>query len=184
VQGAALAGGHPIIAIDRFDNRLELARLLGATHLINTTHADVAAAIHRIVGSDGVDVAIDNTGSPEVIGLASRLTNARGRTVLVGVPPKDATAAIATLPLHFEKRLVGSHGGESRPDLDIPRYVRLIREGRLDLRALTGRTYPLEAVNDAIADMRNGSLAGRAIVQISTESNAISSMRQRHGAHA
>jgi len=164
VQGAALSGGHPIIAIDRFPNRLELARALGATHTIDTTQADAAAEIRRIVGHDGVDIAVDNTGNVEVIGLASRLTNARGRTVLVGVPPQDSTAAIATLPLHFEKRLIGSHGGESRPDIDIPRYVRLIREGRLDLRSLIGQTYPLDAVEDAIADMRSGRLAGRALV--------------------
>jgi S-(hydroxymethyl)glutathione dehydrogenase/alcohol dehydrogenase len=164
VQGAALAGGYPIIAIDRFSNRLELARALGATHTIDTTQADAAAEIRRIVGHDGVDIAVDNTGNVEVIGLASRLTNARGRTVLVGVPPQDSTTAISTLPLHFEKRLTGSHGGESRPDIDIPRYVRLIREGRLDLRSLIGQTYPLAAVNDAIADMRSGRLAGRALV--------------------
>jgi S-(hydroxymethyl)glutathione dehydrogenase/alcohol dehydrogenase len=166
VQGAALAGGHPIIALDRFANRLEMARALGATHTIDTTQADAAAEIRRIVGHDGVDIAVDNTGNVEVIAIASRLTNARGRTVLVGVPSQDSTAAISTLPLHFEKRLIGSHGGESRPDIDIPRYVRLIREGRLDLRSLIGQTYPLDAVNDAIADMRSGRLAGRALVQM------------------
>jgi S-(hydroxymethyl)glutathione dehydrogenase/alcohol dehydrogenase len=164
VQGAALAGGYPIIALDRFDNRLALACSLGATHTINTTQTDAAEEIYRIVGHEGVDVAVDNTGNVEVITLASRVTNARGRTVLVGVPPKDSAAAIATLPLHFEKRLVGSHGGESRPDIDIPRYVRLVQAGRLDLRSLIGQTYPLADVNTAIADMRSGRLAGRALV--------------------
>lgn len=164
VQGAALAGGNPIIALDRFDNRLDLARLLGATHAINVTKVDAAEEIRRIVGNDGVDVAVDNTGSVEVIALASRLTNARGRTVLVGVPPKDSTAAISTLPLHFEKRLTGSHGGECRPEIDIPHYVRMVREGRLDLGSLVGERYPLAEINTAIADMKSGRLAGRAIV--------------------
>jgi S-(hydroxymethyl)glutathione dehydrogenase/alcohol dehydrogenase len=166
VQGAALAGGNPIIALDRFDNRLELARSLGATHTINVTKADATEEIRNIVGHDGVDVAVDNTGSVDVISLASRLTNAHGRTVLVGVPPKDSTAAISTLPLHFEKRLVGSHGGECRPDIDIPRYVRLVREGRLHLAGLIGTRYPLADVNDAIVDMTSGRLAGRAIVRL------------------
>jgi S-(hydroxymethyl)glutathione dehydrogenase/alcohol dehydrogenase len=166
VQGAALAGGNPIIALDRFDNRLELARSLGATHTINVTKADATEEIRKIVGHDGVDVAVDNTGNVEVIALASRLTNAHGRTVLVGVPPKDSTAAISTLPLHFEKRLVGSHGGECRPDIDIPRYVRLVREGRLHLAGLIGTRYPLADVNDAIVDMTSGRLAGRAIVRL------------------
>jgi S-(hydroxymethyl)glutathione dehydrogenase/alcohol dehydrogenase len=166
VQGAALAGGYPVIALDRFDNRLELARSLGATHTINVTKADAAEEIKKIVGYDGVDVAVDNTGNVEVIALASRITNARGRTVLVGVPPKDSTASISTLPLHFEKRLTGSHGGECRPEIDIPRYVRLVREGRLQLASLIGKRYPLADINDAIDDMKSGRLAGRAIVRL------------------
>jgi S-(hydroxymethyl)glutathione dehydrogenase/alcohol dehydrogenase len=166
VQGAALAGGNPIIALDRFDNRLELARALGATHVINVTKADAAEEIRRIVGHDGVDVAVDNTGNVEVIAMASRVTNARGRTVLVGVPPKDSTAAISTLPLHFEKRLVGSHGGECRPDVDIPRYVRLCAAGRLDFRKVMGSRYDLDAINMAVDDSRSGSLSGRAIISL------------------
>ena len=166
VQGAALAGAHPIIAIDLVDARLDLARSLGATHTINSRAADVAAEIASIVGGDGVDVAIDNTGNVDVIALASRLTSGRGRTVLVGVPPKGATAAISTLPLHFEKRLVGSHGGESRPDIDIPRYVRLVEDGRLSLAGVVGRRDPLDGVNEAIDDMTSGRLAGRAILRM------------------
>jgi len=165
VQAAALAGGHPIIALDRFDNRLELAKALGATHTINVAHADAAGEIRGIVGHDGVDVAVDNTGSVDVIALASRLTNARGRTVLVGVPPKDSTAAISTLPLHFEKRLVGSHGGECRPEVDIPRYVRLCQAGRLDLRSVLGSRYRLANIEQAFMDLRSGRLTGRALVQ-------------------
>jgi S-(hydroxymethyl)glutathione dehydrogenase / alcohol dehydrogenase len=165
VQGAALAGGYPIIALDRFDNRLDLARSLGATHAINVTQCDAAEEIRRIVGHDGVDVAVDNTGNVEVIAVASRITNARGRTVLVGVPPKDSTAAISTLPLHFEKQLTGSHGGECRPEIDIPHYVRMVQEGRLSLGTLIGQRYPLADINTAITDMTSGRLAGRAIVR-------------------
>ena len=167
IQGAALAGAHPIIAIDLFDNRLDLARTLGATHTINSRSADAAEAVAAIVGGEGVDVAIDNTGNVEVIALASRLTSGRGRTVLVGVPPKGATAAISTLPLHFEKRLVGSHGGESRPEVDIPRYVRLVQDGRLSLAGVVGRRYALDEINTAIDDMTSGRLSGRAIVRLS-----------------
>jgi S-(hydroxymethyl)glutathione dehydrogenase/alcohol dehydrogenase len=166
VQGAALAGAHPIIAIDLFDNRLDLARSLGATHTINSSHGDPAAEIRGILGTEGVDVAVDNTGKVEVIALASRVTNARGRTILVGVPPKDSTAAISTLPLHFEKRLTGSHGGECRPEIDIPRYVRMARERRLSLGSLIGQRYRLTDINAAIDDMASGRLAGRAMISM------------------
>jgi Zn-dependent alcohol dehydrogenase len=166
IQGAALAGGYPIVAIDLFDNRLDLARSLGATHTINSRTTAPAEAIAGIVGGDGADVVIDNTGNVEVIALASRLTNGRGRTVLVGVPPKGATAAISTLPLHFEKRLVGSHGGECRPEADIPRYVRLVQDGRLSLAGVVGHRYGLDEVNTAIDDLASGRLAGRAILRM------------------
>jgi S-(hydroxymethyl)glutathione dehydrogenase/alcohol dehydrogenase len=166
IQGAALAGGYPIVAIDLFDNRLDLARSLGATHTINSRTTAPAEAIAGIVGGDGADVVIDNTGNVDVIALASRLTSGRGRTVLVGVPPKNATAAISTLPLHFEKRLVGSHGGECRPEADIPRYVRLVQDGRLSLTGVVGHRYSLDEVNTAIDDMASGRLAGRAILRM------------------
>lgn len=166
VQGAALAGAHPIIAIDRFANRLELARSFGATHTFDVTTGDAATEIRHVVGGDGVDVAVDNTGNVEVIALASRITNRRGRTVLVGVPPVGATAAIATLPLHFEKRLVGSHGGSSRPEVDIPRYVRLLAAGRFSCAGIVGRRYGLEEINTAIADMSSGRLTGRALIHL------------------
>ena len=166
IQGAALAGGYPIVAVDLFDNRLDLARSLGATHTINSRTTAPSEAIAGIVGGDGADVVIDNTGNVEVIALASRLTSGRGRTVLVGVPPKGATAAISTLPLHFEKRLVGSHGGECRPEADIPRYVRLVQDGRLSLTGVVGHRYGLDEVNTAIDDMASGRLAGRAILRM------------------
>src|SRR5205807_352844 len=63
VQGAAMVSATPIIAIDLFDNRLELARRLGATHTINSTRSDAEAEVRKIVGGDGVDVAVDNTGN-------------------------------------------------------------------------------------------------------------------------
>jgi Zn-dependent alcohol dehydrogenase len=124
----------------------------------------VREELGRIVGASGVDVAIENTGNVALIEAAYALTNARGRTVLVGVPPQGATAALSTLPLHFEKRIHGSHGGDARPDLDIPRYLRLLDAGKLDLSRLVGRRYRLEDINDAIDDMRTGRLAGRAMI--------------------
>lgn len=165
VQGAALTAAHPIIAVDLHDNRLALAERLGATHLVNSARQDAEAEIREIVGRQGADVVVDNTGSKDVIEMACRLTSDRGRTVLVGVPPKGTAAAIETLPLHFEKTLTGSHGGESQPEADIPNYVRLCRAGKLDLKACIGKDYRLEEINQAIADMRSGTLAGRAIVR-------------------
>lgn len=167
VQAAAMVSAWPIIAVDLHDHRLELARSLGATHTINSTSADAEAQIRSILGGPGgVDVAIDNTGNIRVIEMAYRLTGSRGRTVLVGVPPKDSAAALYTLPLHFEKTITGSHGGECQPEFDIPNYVRLYRAGKLRLESLIGARYRLSEINRALDDLRGGVLAGRAIVRI------------------
>ena len=168
IQGAAMVSADPIIAVDIFDNRLELARRLGATHLFNSTTCDAEAEIRKIVGPAGADVAVDNTGNVKVIETAYRLTAGWGRTVLVGVPPRDSTASISTLPLHFEKKILGSHGGESQPDVDIPRYVRLCQSGKLQLAVLIGHFYDIAEVNRAVDDSRSGRIAGRAIIRMAS----------------
>ena len=98
--------------------------------------------------------------------MAYRLTADTGRTILVGVPKKGDCASIYTLPLHFEKRLEGSHGGESMPQFDIPRYVRLHEAGKLPVSPLVGKRYSLEQINEAIDDMRLGRVAGRCMIHM------------------
>jgi S-(hydroxymethyl)glutathione dehydrogenase/alcohol dehydrogenase len=60
---------------------------------------------------------------------------------------------IHTLPLHFGKVLTGSEGGQSRPDLDIPRYTRMMKDGRFDLKKFITHRVKLEEVNQAIEQM-------------------------------
>lgn len=166
VQGAAMVAAHPIVAIDLFDNKLQLAKSLGATHLINSTQTNAEEEILRIVGPGGADVTVDNTGNPRVIELAYRVTSARGRTVLVGVPKKGENVNIYTLPIHFEKTLHGSHGGDALPQYDIPNYVKLIQAGKLSLKEIIGKRYAFDQINDAIADMRSGAVAGRCMIHM------------------
>lgn len=166
VQGAALVSAHPIVAVDRFDNRLELARRLGATHTVNAGTADFEAEIRRALGPQGADVAVDNTGHPGLIRLAYELTHAQGRTILVGVPRRDDEVTLHTLPLHFGKVLTGSHGGQTRPERDIPRYLKLHAAGRLPLSEWITNRYGLDDVNTAIEHLRDGTVAGRCLIDI------------------
>ena len=166
VQAAAMAGGYPVIAVDLFDNRLELARTMGATHLVNSRTSDATAAIRDIVGAAGADVFVDNTGQPAIIQSGYALTGPQGRVILVGVPRKGSDTTLYTLPLHFGKVLTGSHGGEADPAVDIPRYQRLFHQGRIQLRPLLTESWPLERIDDAMARMRDGSLAGRCLIDM------------------
>jgi Zn-dependent alcohol dehydrogenase len=74
----------------------------------------------------------------------------------VGVMSHDRTLAINTLPLHMGKVLRGSHGGDSHPAEDIPRYISMMEGGRFDPCGMISHRVGLEDVNDAIARMRAG----------------------------
>jgi Zn-dependent alcohol dehydrogenase len=166
VQAAVLVGAYPVIAVDLFDNRLALAKEMGATHLINAKSEDAKAAIERITGAQGVDAFIDNTGQPAIIEMGYQLTKPQGRVTLVGVPRKGSNINIYSLPLHFGKGLSGSHGGESIPNVDIPRYHALFRADRIKLRELVTEFLPLDDINNAIENMRSGKTSGRCLIRM------------------
>jgi S-(hydroxymethyl)glutathione dehydrogenase / alcohol dehydrogenase len=164
VQFAELAGAYPIIAVDLIDEKLEMAKQRGAGHTINpSTVEDVGSEIRKIVGDKGPDKVIETTGVKSVIELAYDLTHPDGVCVLVGVPSEKVT--IYTLPLHFNKVLTGSHGGDARPQIDIPRIIRLMRAGRISFDGIITDEYPLDEVNVALDKMRSGR-SGRILLRI------------------
>jgi S-(hydroxymethyl)glutathione dehydrogenase / alcohol dehydrogenase len=164
VQAAGLVSANPIIGVDLFDDKLRRAKDFGATHVINNSIIpDVRGAVLDIVGADGADVVIDTTGNAEVIELAYGLTHPDGKTILVGVPRKGNNISIYSLPLHFNQELTGSHGGDSMPHHEIPRFVRLYRAGKMRLDGLITHEFELGHINDAINLMREGK-ASRVII--------------------
>ena len=166
VQAASLVGAYPIIAVDLYDNRLALAKEMGATHLINSSKVDAKLGIEEVVGNLGLDIFIDNTGQPKIIELGYQITKPQGRIVLVGVPRKGNEIQVYSLPLHFGKIVTGSHGGESIPQDDIPRYHNMYLANRISLEELITEKYSLEDVNIAIENMRNGQASGRCLIQL------------------
>jgi S-(hydroxymethyl)glutathione dehydrogenase/alcohol dehydrogenase len=169
VQASAMVSAHPLIAVDLHDNRLALAKEMGATHLINSGKTDARKAILEITGAAGVDVFIDNTGQPAIIEMGYQIAKPQGRVILVGVPRKENNISIYSLPLHFGKVLSGSHGGEAIPQEDIPRYNALFRSGKLKLNELITDHFRLEDINVAIAGMRSGTQKGRCLIKLGTD---------------
>jgi len=164
VQFAELAGANPIVAVDLVDAKLGMAKSRGATHCLNgNAVSDMDAEIRKIVGAKGPDKVIETTGAKSVIELAYNLTHADGTCVLVGVPSEKVS--IYTLPIHFNKVLTGSHGGDAMPHIDIPRLIRLIEAGRLSFEGLITHEFPLDDINAALDVVRSGS-AGRVLLRI------------------
>ena len=166
VQAAQLAGASQIVAIDRFDNRLELSKIFGATTVINSTTQDAWAELNQIFAKQKPDIFIDNTGNPEIIAKGYELISAKGRVLLVGVPAKGKQASLYTLPLHFGKTIIGTHGGEAIPQTDIPRYMNLFESRKIDLHPLISEIQGLEQINQMISNMRDGTSAGRCLIRL------------------
>lgn len=166
IQAASQVGAYPIIAVDQYVAKLDLARHLGASHCIDSARGNAHQDIVDIIGNAGLDVFIDNTGQPAIIEMGYNLVVDQGRVILVGVPKIGNNIKINSLQLHFGKILTGSHGGEAVPQDDIPRLMRFYREGQLNLRELVTDVYGLEQVNIAIDSMRNGTVKGRCMLKI------------------
>ncbi|RMF17844.1 MAG: alcohol dehydrogenase [Alphaproteobacteria bacterium] len=155
--GARLAGADRIIAVDLAQDKLTLARELGASDTIRADDPDAAAMIREWTGG-GVDRALEMAGSPAALELAWSVTRRGGTTVSAGLPHPDRRFALAPVQLVGEERtLKGCYLGSCVPARDIPALVALYRHGRLPVDRLMSRTLPLDDINaafDALAEGR------------------------------
>jgi S-(hydroxymethyl)glutathione dehydrogenase / alcohol dehydrogenase len=165
IKAGSFIGANPIIAIDVNDYKLTMAKKFGATYIYNGKKVNINKKILSIVGEKGADVIVDTTGINSIRETAYELTSPQGRTILVGVPRKEDKMSIDSFPLHFDKILTGSHGGNTNPSYDIPRLVRLVEAGKLKLDDLITKTYKLDKINQAIDEVRSGDVI-RSVIEI------------------
>ena len=163
VQGARIAGADRIIAIDVVEEKLELARLLGATDALDGRGVDTAAAVMDATGGIGVHHAFEALGSKATIEAAFSMLRRGGTATVVGLPPDEARLDIPAIDLFDEKTLTGSKMGSTDFRRDIPTYLEWYRDGRLRLDEMVTRRLSLDGINDGFADMRRG-LSARSIV--------------------
>jgi alcohol dehydrogenase len=162
VLGALAAGAREVVAIDLAEDKLALARELGATATFDARDPDCAERVRSATGG-GVEFVFEMAGSARALELAYRVTRRGGTTVTAGLPPPAATMALPAVNLVAEERtLKGSYIGTAVPSRDIPRYVRLYRRGRLPVDRLMSGTLPLADINEGFDRLREG----RAIRQV------------------
>jgi S-(hydroxymethyl)glutathione dehydrogenase / alcohol dehydrogenase len=167
VQGADLVNAYPIVALDRNDAKLEFARRFGATHTVNVDETDPRSALEELSGGQGFDAVVDTTGINTVREIAYQSTRQKaGVTLLCGVPFAGDRLSIDSFPLHMGRRIIGSHGGDTVPDLDIPRYFELYRLGKLRLDELITDKFKLAEINKAVEAVRAGRVCGRCLIEM------------------
>ena len=159
VQGARIGGARQIIALDVFDSKLEMAKALGATHVVNTSREDAVPAVRALTGGAGVDHAFEAVGNVALVRQAVESLAIRGTATIVGVPPADAVFEVPFSAIRPECRVQTSRMGSNRFRVDIPRYLELYRQGRLLLDEMITRRAGLGEINDAFRAMKAGEVA-------------------------
>ncbi|NQT72537.1 MAG: zinc-binding dehydrogenase [Chloroflexi bacterium] len=170
IQGAALVRAFPIIAVDKNYRNLDLARQFGATHTINSIETDVLAENYRITDDKGAHTVIIAASDPNAIELGVKVSSVPGNVFLAGVPPRGTNISVDALSIHNKRMIVGSHGGGSFPDRDVPRYLELYVRGYLKLKELISKRVSLDQINTGIDSLRSG-IGGRCIVKMIDNEN-------------
>ena len=164
ILGARLAGARQIVAIDLKDEKLELARQLGATETFRADDALCADEV-RAATDGGVDYAFEMAGSTIALELAWKITRRGGTTITGGLPHPEHKLSLTAVQIVAEERtLKGSYLGSCVPVRDIPAYVKLYRQGLLPVDKLMGETIALHDINAAFDRLAAGDLTREIIV--------------------
>ncbi len=156
IMAAAGLTGAIVIAVDVQPRRLELARELGAEHVVDPRDGDVAQAIRRLTGGHGCDFVLETSGAPEALPTAVASLDSLGTCGVISARSFDAEARLPIVPLISEGiTLLGINQGEVVAQESVPALLRLHRAGRLPFDRLV-RTYPIAEVEQAAADARSG----------------------------
>lgn len=155
IMGAALAGCHPIVGVDLSDTKLDIARGLGASHVVKA--GERAAEEIRAITSGGAHYAFEAVGSAAILAEAYAVTRRGGKTVAIGLPhPKQILQIPAVSIVGEERQVIGSYMGSAAPQRDIPRLLTLYEAGKLPVERLHSRSINLVELNEAFDAFAEG----------------------------
>lgn len=162
---AAVAGGaRRVVAIDLSDEKLALAKKLGATHVVNPKNVKSDADLFDMAGGH-VDYGFDMAGAVAAFEMVYKLTRRGGVTITSGLPnPKFSFPLSLSQMVGEEREIRGSYLGSGVPAIDITRYIDLYKAGRLPIDQLLGKSFSLDQVNEGFDHLASGSSLRDAIV--------------------
>ncbi|MCH4454831.1 zinc-dependent alcohol dehydrogenase family protein [Staphylococcus haemolyticus] len=165
IIGAKLAGANEIIALDINEDKFDLAKQFGATATFNSSDDDIDEQIKEYVPG-GVEYAFETAGVVPAMQVAYKITKRGGTTVTTDLPhPKDEFSFPQVTLAAEERTVKGSYVGSCVPDRDIPRFISLYKQGRLNIDPLISEVITLDDINEGFDKLANGDV-GRIIVKI------------------
>ncbi|HUJ75342.1 MAG TPA: zinc-binding dehydrogenase, partial [bacterium] len=172
IQGAKMSGAGKIIAVDLHEEKLNIAKKFGATHTIQNRHNpdEVIKEIMDITWGLGTDYSGEFVGTEqcqETIDIAFRAIRKGGTMCLVGVGAaarQDIPVDPYTLTL-FRKRIYGVLFGDAQFKTDIPRYVDLFMEGKINLKDMVTQEFKLQDINTCFDNIFAGNRVARQVIR-------------------
>lgn len=147
VMGAHAAGAYPIIAVDVLDDKLVLARQVGASHVINGATTNAVEAVREITGG-GAHYTFESVGNERVLVQAYESTRRGGTTITIGLPHPSKQFSVSAVSIVAEERTIkGSYMGSAVPRRDIPLFIRMYMAGLLPVDKLHTHTLRLDEIN-------------------------------------
>lgn len=163
--GAIAAGAERIIAIDINDSKLEFAKELGATDTFNSTDMDVIEKVREATGG-GVEYSFETAGAVPAMEVAYGITKRGGTTVTTGLPDPKHHFSFPYVSLTAEERtLKGSYVGSCVPKRDIPKFINLLKQGRLPVDKLMSDMIELDQINEGFDMLAKGE-SSRIIIKL------------------
>jgi S-(hydroxymethyl)glutathione dehydrogenase/alcohol dehydrogenase len=163
VQGARLAGAARIIAVDRIPAKLEMAKRFGATDAVNAASNDPVQAVQELTRG-GVDYSFEAIGLKATAEQCFAMLKPGGTATVIGMIPMGTKIEVHGIDLLMEKKLQGSNMGSNRFRLDMPFYVSLYLQGRLNLDDLLSQRLALPEINRGFELLEKGEVARSVVV--------------------
>jgi succinate semialdehyde reductase (NADPH) len=163
IQIARAFGASQVVAIDISDDKLEIAKRVGATDAVNSRTVNATERVRELTDGHGVDIAFEVLGRPETFTQALEIIGDGGRMVAVGIAPGKTTAPVEiTRLVRRGLRIIGSYGARTRADM--PEILRLAARGTFRPETIVTRQFSLEEADAAYSALDRGEILGRAIV--------------------
>jgi alcohol dehydrogenase len=161
---AVAAGARRVVAVDLSDEKLALAKELGATHTVNPRQVKSDDDLFDLAGGR-VDYGFDMAGAVPAFETAYKLTRRGGATVTSGLPnPKFSFPLSLSQMVGEEREIRGSYLGSGVPAIDISRYIDLYKAGRLPVDRMMGKSFSLDQINEGFDHLATGGSLRDAIV--------------------
>ena len=163
INGAELAGAGRIIAIDTIETKLDMAKIFGATDVVNASDVNPVGEVRELTGG-GVQYSFEAIGLKQTAEQAFSMLRPGGTATIIGMIPIGVKIELTGAAFLQEKKIQGSMMGSNRFRVDMPRFIDFYLAGKLHLDEMVSKRIELSQVNEAFTDMKSGSVARSVII--------------------